>query len=129
MTAIGMRKNNSLPLPEKEFMISWKTLESEQPAVGLDVVVKNSEGTVYRVYRCACCGLEWRDSIMGSAMLIDPTHWTYVEDYESNYEKPHGRDNPVSPDYPDDGTCPYCGENDWGMADVMMRCKNCGNED
>lgn len=41
----------------------------------------------------------------------------------------HGPDNPVSPSYRADGTCPYCGANDWDLDCGVCVCRKCGHAD
>ena len=34
-------------------------------------------------------------------------------------------ENPLSSGYPDDGSCAYCGKNEWDYVAVVMSCSNC----
>ena len=38
----------------------------------------------------------------------------------------HDFENPVSSDYPKDGTCAYCGTNSWGLDSGICVCSHCG---
>lgn len=37
--------------------------------------------------------------------------------------------NPISLDYPGDGTCSYCGANNWDIDCGITLCRLCGNYD
>lgn len=41
----------------------------------------------------------------------------------------NNRNNPVSKGYPNDGSCPYCGANDWTLDCGVFLCCKCDNYD
>lgn len=45
------------------------------------------------------------------------------------FTESHGPENPVSPGYPEDGTCPYCGSNTWTIDCGFSKCMVCDNYD
>ena len=46
-----------------------------------------------------------------------------------NVPKQHGPDNPVSEQYPQDGSCSYCGANNWSFDCGAQVCVECGEYD
>jgi hypothetical protein len=56
----------------------WISINDRLPEKGVDVQVKISEDETYCVFRCACHNpncKEWRDSLMGYALMINPQYW------------------------------------------------------
>ena len=56
----------------------WISINDRLPEKGVDVHVKINEDETYCVFRCACHNpncKEWRDSLMGYALMINPQYW------------------------------------------------------
>lgn len=56
-------------------IFGWISISDNIPPPSKIVEVKTKEGNIYEVYLCSCCKSEWRDSISGSMIMIDVTHW------------------------------------------------------
>jgi len=58
--------------------MEWIPVSERLPEKGVDVEVLHTDGRISYVFRCSCpvktC-TEWRCSISGSGMIINPTHW------------------------------------------------------
>lgn len=53
----------------------WIAVDKKLPERGVDVLCNDDLGNEHYLFRCNCCGEEWRDSIIGAAILINITHW------------------------------------------------------
>lgn len=52
------------------------------PPKGVDVWGYDSKGEKYHVFRCACSDvncIEWRDSIIGSSLMVNIVKWEYIK--------------------------------------------------
>lgn len=56
-------------------MEDWILLSDRKPERGEDVEVLNSDGTSCFAYLCEHCGSEWRCSMSGYGLMIDPIKW------------------------------------------------------
>lgn len=58
----------------------WISLSEQVPRLGEEVLTKDADGVKRYLYLCACCGKEWRESMLGHAVCAVPTHWKEVDD-------------------------------------------------
>lgn len=64
-------------------MKDWILISNKLPERGVDVEVCDREGNISFVYLCERCGSEWRSSIGGYGMMINPIKWRLRRDNET----------------------------------------------
>lgn len=60
----------------------WISVDKHLPDKGIDVLVKISDDVTYTVFRCNCHNpdcREWRDSLTGYGLIINPKYWRPIK--------------------------------------------------